>query len=165
MPALLPVDDGRFSIIFDRAISERPEFEKTWLLHCRNAPTIEGTGFVVTDGKGRLDGKTLLPEKAMLKSVSGYTYRGQTFDPQPSAQSAVASKWRIEVQPATPTKEDLFLHVLSRDGVKEARLVREKGKVGVRVGSTTLLFDSKIGGTLAMGQHTFPLVNGIRNAP
>ncbi|KPL02298.1 MAG: hypothetical protein AMK75_02990, partial [Planctomycetes bacterium SM23_65] len=68
-------------VILDRVASTRPEYEKTWLLHCHNEPEIDGRTFTVTNGRGALFVRTLLPEEPVIRKVEGYTYRGQTFEP------------------------------------------------------------------------------------
>jgi hypothetical protein len=144
-------------VIFDRVISTKPEFEKTWLLHCHNEPSMQNQTASITNGKGQLMVQTLLPEKAQIRKVQGYTYGGQTFDPPQSALSATAAKWRIEVLPSAPQKEDVFLHVLSTGEAAPAQLIRKGNGIGARIGGTEVLFDGKVGGALKVANNEFAL--------
>ncbi|NIA22285.1 MAG: hypothetical protein GWP05_10065, partial [Anaerolineaceae bacterium] len=45
-------------VIFDRLVSSKAEFAKTWLLHTINQPQIDGRRFTVLDGRGQLLGQT-----------------------------------------------------------------------------------------------------------
>jgi len=128
-------------VIFDRVTSSRPEYEKTWLLHCFSQPRIDGSTTMIQNGKGRLAVQTLLPEKPLLRAVKGYTYHGQTFDEQKSALSTVANLWRLEVAPSSQQREDVFLHVLSTtDEPAKATLLRSGGRIGVEIGTTQVTF-------------------------
>jgi hypothetical protein len=149
-------------VIFDRVVSTRAEFPKTWLLHCRNKPEISNGTTVVSDGKGRLTVQTLLPEKRESEAIEGYTYGGQTFDPKPNPQTPLAAKWRVEVRPKEARVEDLFLHVLSTDAAPQATLVREGVKVGVKVGDVQVMFDGKVGGTFVDGGRKVELKEGVK---
>lgn len=144
-------------VVFDRVVATSAEYEKTWLLHCQEPPSINGTTTVIANGKGKLVVKTLLPEEARIGAVEGYTYRGETFDPPKNAQSDSAPKWRIEVSPSRPSTEDLFLHVLFTERPGSAKLVTKEKAVGVEVGGVTVLFEGKVGGTLASGGKSVPL--------
>ncbi len=155
-------------VILDRATSTRPEYEKTWLLHCRNEPAVEGAKFTVTEGKGRLVGRTLLPAKAVIRKVYGYTYGGETYDPENDKLSDTAVKWRIEVQPSEPRTDDVFLHVLSTDDAPpEAVLIRKDGMVGASAGRPDadgweVLFDDNGGGRVTIGGRTFTFSNEMK---
>jgi hypothetical protein len=149
-------------VIFDRVVSVRPEFEKTWVMHTHNEPEIRGTSVSAANGKGRMAVETLLPEKPQIRKVKGYTYRGQTFDPPPSNLTPLAHKWRVEVLPGEPRAEDLFLHVLQTDQPQAAELVRKGGAVGAKVGGTEVLFSGPVGGTLSVGGKTVSLKAGVK---
>jgi hypothetical protein len=144
-------------VIFDRVVSTRPDYEKTWLLHSRNEPEIKDQTSTIANGKGRLVVQTFLPEKATIRKIEGYTYRSQTFDPPPTNLTPLANRWRIEVVPPAPQTEDVFLHVLTTDEPKPAAVVKKGNQIGARVGETEVLFDGKIGGTLALSGRQVPL--------
>ncbi len=152
-------------VIFDHVVSTRPEYEKTWLLHSQGEPVLKGRTANIVNGKGRLEVQTLLPERAQMRAVRGYTYRGQTFDEAKSGQSDVAPQWRMEVSPGAAQIEDVFLHVLStEDKPTPATLVRQGGRIGARIGGTQVLFDTggKTGGALITGGKIVPLKAEIR---
>jgi hypothetical protein len=144
-------------VIFDRVVSTRPEYEKTWLLHSRNEPEIKDLTAIIANGKGRLIVQTLLPEKPVIRKIEGYTYRDQTFDPPKTNLTPLANRWRIEVLPPAAQVEDIFLHVLTTDEPKPASVVRKGNQIGARVGEVEVLFDGKVGGMLALSGKQIPL--------
>jgi hypothetical protein len=149
-------------IVFDRVVSARPEYEKTWVLHCQNEPQVEGRRIAIANGEGRLVVERLLPEAARVRTIEGYTYRGQTFEPEPSSQSEVAPRWRIEEVPAEAQREDLFLHVLWTDEPQPAQLVRSGSQIGVRVGEAEVMFAGEVGGTITIAGEQCPLRAEVR---
>jgi hypothetical protein len=145
-------------VIFDQVVSTRPEYEKTWLLHCQNEPAIDGNRVRIANGAGELHVQTLLPESARIEKVFGYTYGGQTYEPlHPFEPADLVPKWRIEVKPSTPAEKDFFLHVLSTDGPVEAKLVQETGVVGASGDGWRVSFKGDCGGTLEIAGKTFEL--------
>ncbi len=149
-------------IIFDRVAAGRPEYEKTWLLHTRNEPRIQGTSVAVTNGKGRMAVETLLPERPVIRKVEGYTYRGQSFPAPQSNLTPLASRWRVEVLPPEPRTEDIFLHVIQTvDTPQPAEVIQKNGQVGAKVGAAEVLFSGKVGGTIQVGGKVVPLKAGV----
>ena len=151
-------------VVFDRVVSAKPEYAKTWLLHSRTEPAITGAAFTVKDGKGSLFAETLLPREASVTKIYGNTYGGQTFDEPESAQTPAAARWRVEVKPARPAGEDLFLHVMRTDSARPAKLVERGGMVGVDLGDAEVLFSANVGGTLRLGDKEFPLEARVKAA-
>ena len=149
-------------VVFDRVVSTKPDYLKTWLLHAKYEPEIAGQRSSINGQKTQLAIATLLPEGAKIEKVSGYTYDGQTYTERRSGQSDVAPKWRLEVRPAKPAKEDLFLHVLFTDKPQPVELVREQSGVGVKVGDTRLVFTGDIGGKLTTGNKPGALKAGLQ---
>ena len=153
-------------VVFDRVVSTRPEYEKTWLLHGRAEPQIDGRTAVIhgPTGQGRLTVQTLLPTDAAIRTVYGYTYRGQTFDPAPNPQSENPVKWRLEVTPGSPRTNDLFLHVLSTDETPaEATLVSAGDDLlEMSVGDARLAFTGAVGGTLDLGGRSHLLTESVK---
>jgi hypothetical protein len=99
----------------------------------------------------------LLPEKARIRTIEGYTYGGQTFNEVESAQTPAASKWRIEAEPPAPQKEDLFLTVLFTSEPVTPKLIRDGNKVGAQIADCQVIFDGKAGGTLRIKDKEFTL--------
>jgi heparin/heparan-sulfate lyase len=119
-----------FFVIFDRVISVRPEYKKTWLLHTAREPRIEGAMFSAVQDGGRIFCRTLLPTNATVTKIGGpgkeFWNDGRNWpipSPVPSwmkKPSELMGAWRVEVTPAGDEKETLFLHFL------EAGLVNAK---------------------------------------
>ncbi|MGA2501054.1 MAG: heparinase II/III family protein, partial [Tepidisphaeraceae bacterium] len=144
-------------VIFDRVISTKAEYEKTWLLHSRFEPKFDGLSATIENGKGKLIVRTLLPEAAKIDKIEGYTYGGQTFNEVKNAQSDTANRWRIEVKPPAPRTEDVFLHVLFTEQPQETKLMREGESIGVQVGPATVMFTGRVGGELRPNGQKVPL--------
>jgi hypothetical protein len=151
-------------VVFDRVVATKPEYAKTWLLHMRREPVVEGSTITIRNGKGLLTAVSLLPEKAAIRAIEGYGYGGQAYEPErKTGLSEEAIRWRIEVQPPAPQAEDLFLHVLSTaDAPPTVERVRKGSAVGARIGDAEVLFEGKVGGTLAVGGKTVPLKAEVR---
>ena len=152
-------------VIFDRVVATRPEFEKTWLLHCRHEPRLEGGTATITNGKGKLTVQTLLPEQPRIRKVEGYTYGGQTFDPPKTGHAEFANRWRIEVLPGQAQAEDLFLHVLRADDAPPATLLRKGQAVGARVGDAEVFFTGKAGGRVLLSGKEAALKPEVSRGP
>lgn len=133
-------------VIFDRVVSTKPEFRKTWLLQAMKRPEKQGNRLVVTNGTGRLFIQPLLPAGADVKLVSGddlYRYGGHSYPP--GRDTGPAPECRIEVSPSAPHTEDFFLHVLTAvdstvESVPPGELKETPDRVWVRVGGVTLCF-------------------------
>jgi len=152
-------------VILDRVSSTNAAFEKTWLLHSSGEPKIAGQTISIAgaEGKGKLQVQTLLPRNATLRTVKGATYHGQSFEEAKSGQSDAAPQWRLEVLPATPATDDVFLHVLSTDDSPQpARLIERNGQVGVDVGGSQVMFEGAGGGSVTVGGKSTALRAGIQ---
>ncbi len=154
-------------VVLDRVVSTRPEYEKTWLLHMRDEPTVEGDTATVPGDAGLSTGaglvvQTLLPAPATIEKICGYTYRGQTFEADVNHHSTKANRWRLEVRPVGAQREDAFLHVLSTaDAPERAKLIARDSRLGARIGDTEVLLGES-GGVLTVGERRFALVKSVR---
>lgn len=132
-------------IAFDRVVSAKPEFRKTWVLQSISEPAVAGdnSSFTVTHRGGSLACHVLLPAKRSLDKVGlpnedGFLVNGVTFgfgessavtkEPLHMVESATGEvigeapgKWRMEECPTQPASEDYFLNVmtLSDAGAKD----------------------------------------------
>jgi hypothetical protein len=148
-------------VIFDRVVSTKPEYEKTWLLHMKNEPALSGNTITIANGKGAAVVQTLLPEHPKTGKIYGYTYGGQTFAPVSDRLRESSNLWRVEVKPSAPAREDLFLHVVFTDAVQPTALLQQDGAVGARIGDALVLFKGKVGGSIEVGGNTRPLRPGL----
>jgi heparin/heparan-sulfate lyase len=156
-------------VIFDRVSATNPEYRKTWLLHTAEEPQT-GTGeFSAVQDEGKLICRTLLPEKASLEKIGGpgkqFWSDGRNW-PLPKGwrvrdTEPLLGQWRVEVSPATPAADDVFLHVIqvgdrSLARMVPTRLIRRKGQAGVRLESNGIewevLFatDGPVGGHMKL---------------
>jgi hypothetical protein len=115
-------------VILDRVTSTDPSFRKAWLLHTQNEPEIAGNTFRCNEGDGRLFCRTLLPERASLTPIGGpgkefwangrnwelnETFKNNQKDfEERTGKAMLLGNWRMEVAPAEPSKEDIFLHLI-----------------------------------------------------
>jgi len=144
-------------VIFDRVAARDSGFKKTWTLQAMKRPRGAAGKWVVTNAKGRLFIRTLLPVRPDVKLVSGdnlYGYGGQTYPPR--RRTGPAPECRMEVSPAKPAKVDYFLHVLtatdaSVDAVPEARVAATERQVQVTVGKAAITFGkTDVGGSMVL---------------
>jgi heparin/heparan-sulfate lyase len=102
-------------VVFDRVESTNPAFKKRWLLHSVNEAEVSGPTFTVSNGPGRLWGKTLLPREVTYENIGGpgkeFWVDGKNWPPQKAVRDDTG-RWRLEVSPAKPATQDYFLHVL-----------------------------------------------------
>ncbi len=134
-----------YFVVFDRVISTRPEYRKTWLLHTAAEPRIMGDMFTVAQERGRLYSRTLLPEGFEMTSIGGpgkqFWIDGRNY-PMPGGHAIpdttqLLGQWRVEVSPRIAKSEDFFLHFLQAGDIglaapAKSELVRRGNRAGVR---------------------------------
>ncbi|MCD6308403.1 MAG: heparinase II/III family protein [Candidatus Latescibacteria bacterium] len=137
-------------VVCDRVTSTDPSYEKDWLLHTQNEPVVEGAAFRADHEGGRLFCTTLAPKNAVLTKVGGpgkeFWAAGKNWELAPEVaemlrdryDGGILGNWRMEVSPAAPEKETVFLHVLQVAGKEReepytASLAEGKGFIGARV--------------------------------
>jgi len=127
----LPRQD--YLVVLDRVSAANEAFQKRWLLHFQDAPSIDGKlpepgvtpfpGARVTAERrgGVLFVNTLLPEDHTVTTVGGPGYEyfnlfsGLNSPPAHAATAAEAresGRWRIEVVPNRAARDDEFLHAI-----------------------------------------------------
>lgn len=143
-------------VIFDRVTATQPEFRKTWLLQAMRVPDQTGEHLVITNGKGRLFVQALLPRDPEIRLVHGedlYKVGGRSY--LPGRNTGPAPQCRIEVSPAQPASEDLFLFVLTaadatsdsvplaaaEHGGNQVKLTVGRFKLAFRTDSTAVAFE------------------------
>jgi hypothetical protein len=113
-------------IVFDKVVSSKSDFRKTWLLHSIEEPSIDGTiSTIVRSQKGyngKLVNATLLPAAGNVRITKiggpGHEFEAggvnfPTLTPvDPESTHDESGAWRIEVSPLRPSTEDLFLNVM-----------------------------------------------------
>jgi heparin/heparan-sulfate lyase len=114
-------------VVFDRVVSDKPDFHKYWLLHTMEEPHLDGISAKVEctrhGASGQLNLDVLLPaaDNAALSKVGGpgkeYWVFGTNYandpEPQRAAKGSIeTSQWRLELSPKSFSAEDFFLTVL-----------------------------------------------------
>lgn len=118
-------------LVFDRMVSDNPEYEKRWLYHTSEEPDIRGLQFSEKSQGGKSVVCTLFPQDAKVEKIGGpgkqfwsdgrnwslpeltpedygYANRGAV----PPNNWPLVGQWRVEVKPARPSKEDYFMHMI-----------------------------------------------------
>jgi heparin/heparan-sulfate lyase len=130
-------------IVYDRIVSAKPEFKKTWLLHSIDEPRVQGALTVIRQNGGKLVNQTLEPADFKIATVGGpgreFEINGQNHPPNraPEARDE-AGAWRVEISPAAQRAADTFLNVMQvmDDNVEPLPVIRLKD--GVRIGDRVL---------------------------
>lgn len=114
-------------VVLDRVVSADPTFQKYWLLHCLEEPTVGDRAAAVNctlhGARGRLNLDVLLPNGANLALskvggpgkefwVFGTNYENNVEPTRLARSSMEPGAWRLEVSPKQPAIEDLFLNVM-----------------------------------------------------
>lgn len=136
-------------VVCDRVNSTDASYKKEWLLHTQNEPMVNGKVFRADDKEGRIFCRTMYPSDAVLTKVGGpgkeFYASGRNWAIKPEVATKVAEqygtnlyfgKWRMEVAPAKPNKEDVFLHLMetgdrSLTNMCPATLIEGQGVIGV----------------------------------
>lgn len=118
-------------IVFDRMVSDKPEYQKRWLYHTSERPTIKGLEFSEQSQGGKSICRTLFPTDAKVEKIGGpgkqfwsdgrnwaipeltpedygYANRGAV----PGNSWPLVGQWRVEVKPAVESKTDYFMHMI-----------------------------------------------------
>ena len=172
-------------VVFDRVTSTSASFQKRFLLHTVEQPTIQGALMVAEHGGGRLTSATVYPADAQLALVGGagseFLVDGTNypFDPQggegdPADKGIFPGSWRLEVSPGQAATEDFFLHVLFVDDVGAAAVtasdtarIADADAIGVQVADWTVVFPRSSSGASSLdyvvstGGTTKHLVAGL----
>jgi heparin/heparan-sulfate lyase len=143
-------------VVFDRVISTRPEYNKTWVLHTAAEPVIRDNEFYEEFGGGKLFCRTVFPEQALLTKIGGpgkqfwsggrnwplpvltpedWNYSGSNkvlADTEP-----LLGQWRVEVTPPRPDSKDNFLHLIqvgerTLESMVSSERIETKDMSGVR---------------------------------
>ena len=155
-------------VIFDRVSSTMAEFQKTFLMHTMEQPTITGCGTEATlsessgckveatagsSGSGALSGTFLLPETVHTKVVGGagheYEAGGQNWPTNGNKALGLSGQWRLEVSPAVAKLDDVFLSVWQPHDTgavaphaSRVRFERGQATVGVQIAERLAVFVS-----------------------
>ena len=151
-------------IVFDRVVSTKSDFTKTWLLHSIHEPSIDGGAATITRAdegyNGKLVNHTMLPEaqNRRIVKIGGpgreFFVDGQNYPNLPVGRSHEPGGWRIEISPAAPEKTDHFLNVMhvmdAVGGPKPLTPIKlERGElIGVQIADRAVFF-SKSGERLS----------------
>ena len=117
-------------IIFDWVRTTNPSFKTIWNLQAMKKPEKTSDNlWTWSNGKGRIFLQTLLPEKTNVELFSGdnlYTIDGVNYPPE--RDTGPAPECRMEISPAAPNTDHLFVHVfhVTDDSVAKAPLAKVK---------------------------------------
>ena len=133
-------------VVFDRVATTRPEYRKQWLIHTANEPVMDGKVMRADHLGGRMFCRTVLPDDAKLTAVGGpgkeFWAAGKNWeivaDGLWERDLAVMGRWRMEIEPAAPRTQDVFLHVIqvgdrNLGKMDEVDPIEGQGRSGVRI--------------------------------
>ena len=144
-------------LVFDRVASKEAHYDKSWVLHGLEKPTVEGNRTVFTDTRTGYNGKltvdTLLPKQDNLDItvrganddeylVNGTNYWAQTLN----GKMNEGGGYRIEVGTKTDSLQDYFLNVLQVSDAKgnaqivPAALIEAGSHTGVKLYDRVVMF-------------------------
>ncbi len=116
-------------IIVDRVGSTNADYQKTWLIHTQNEPSLENNTMRAEHQDGVMYCKTLWPQNAKQALIGGpgktawvdgknfpitkkYIDGAKKKHKGPDAFELLTGNWRLEVSPAQAQKNDLFIHAI-----------------------------------------------------
>ncbi|CAL1240518.1 VanZ family protein [Candidatus Methylocalor cossyra] len=118
-------------VVYDRVRATDPSFVKRALVHSLERPEVDGAGFrvrtepepVLGRAGGILEVRVLWPEQALIDPVGGpgaefwvdnrnYDEGGQIWAALSRRPEVEAGRWRVEIKPRYPARDDEFLMVL-----------------------------------------------------
>ncbi len=147
----LPLENEDFPAVFmvmDKIVSPTEDFVKTFLLHSKQEPDIDGNTVVIkrdTNGyNGKLTNQTLYPKDVDIEKIGGpgrqWTVDDMNYVPNNNTDSSLDIGWgRIEISPATSQKEDYLLNVMyvsdadNESPVQQARLIETDDVLGAKI--------------------------------
>jgi len=143
-------------VVFDRVVSDKPEYKKTWLYHTAAEPSMKGkTEFSEKSQGGKSVCRTLYPENVRIEKIGGpgrqFWSDGRNWEipvltPEdygylqraniPKNDWPLVGQWRVEVTPAVPSRSDVFMHVIkvgaeSMSGLPKTAVFEDDATIGV----------------------------------
>ena len=145
-------------VVFDRVVASDKHYKKFWLLHGQEEPIINGNTSVLSLSErgwsGKLVNTTLIPSGANIEmsTVGGpgkeYWVFGKNYanEPRRNPERYETGNWRVELSPAEPSEQDLFLNVMqvtdtSNDKLFTVEKIESDKLVGVKIASRVVLFN------------------------
>ncbi|MBI3946326.1 MAG: heparinase II/III family protein [Armatimonadetes bacterium] len=134
-------------VVFDRVVSTKAEYPKTWLLHTGNEPMILGKEFRADQEQGRLFCRTVYPLDAPLEKIGGkgkefwvdgknwalpddWPYWGLVKSGTPGIGEhevpPIMGRWRVEVKPGAARTDDCFLHLIQASDQTVEKMVESQ---------------------------------------
>jgi len=174
-------------VVFDRIVSKKAEYPKTWLLHTANEPVIVDKEFRADQEEGRIFCRTVYPPDAALEKIGGpgkefwadgrnwpipahSPYLKRVGMATPADVQENMGRWRVEVKPGKARTDDVFLHLIQAsdqtvEKMVESRVV-EKGQqveltftIGERTYTISLNKAGQVGGHMRVEEGAKVLVD------
>ncbi|MBI3946227.1 MAG: hypothetical protein HY321_09935 [Armatimonadetes bacterium] len=135
-------------VVFDRVVSNKAEYAKTWLLHTGREPVVAGKEFRADQDQGRLFCRTLYPLDAVVETIGGpgkeFWADGRNWAITDAMQEPGAGnwwqrfgrgnteppeamgRWRVEVKPGAARAGDVFLHLIQTSDQTVEKMVESR---------------------------------------
>ena len=167
-----------YFVVYDRVGSADPSYEKAWLLHTAQKPSVKKGVLRADSGEGRLFCQTLLPKNAKFELIGGpgreFWVRDRNYTFEDAVVKNYAAKvekdgrgpytgaWRLELKPGAPSADDRFLNVLTAADVYTAKPIAAKYVSDASRDGVVLTIDGRkitvwfnrtgeVGGSIAFG--------------
>ena len=158
-------------VVFDRVKSVKADYPKTWIIHTAKEPTVTGNEFYNDHLEGRMFCRTVFPENAKLTKIGGpgkqFWSDGRNW-PMPVLKPddwnynnarqlpdthELLGQWRMEVTPAKPATDDVFLHLIQVGDLSLKSMVN----------SAALAKDGMQGVKFAYREKEYEIMFNVRN--
>jgi len=173
----------KYLIVIDN-IKSKAGYTHRWLLHSVCQPVVSGITATITNGKGRLFCKTILPVNpsiSVLNSQSQPYYhlnnRGTptvlnsaTFNPASNPPERMLGSGRLEVMPHDTSLSCTYLHVLyptdtSEKNMPACSLSGKPGSYTIHIGNDTFTISDSLLSSEKMSGASKPLIARISSSP
>ena len=98
--------------VCDEVTAKRPDYEKSFLLHCLRPPVIEGNTVTLFSEGGRLVCRVIEPKNAVITAIGGegrqYFCDGSNYPPPEEHYDAELGWGRVCISPAAHALTDRF---------------------------------------------------------
>ncbi len=133
-------------LVYDRITSKHESYQKTFLLHMKNEPTIEGNIVTTVNGEGRLVMESLFGAETIVPlGGEGQNFLVNGVQLAPDYNVTDGNWGRVEVRANTDSTSDEMLHLLYVTDAGEtityrAALLETRVYLGTQIGSRVFLF-------------------------
>ncbi|MCK9265806.1 heparinase II/III family protein [bacterium] len=160
-------------LVFDRVVSVKPEYKKSWLLHTSNEPEIIQNELKVDQGDGRIFCRTLYPINAIIEKIGGpgkefwtgdknwpignQYFKRERMNSMHDVTDTIG-RWRVEITPVANKNETSFLHLVqvsekNIEKMVDSKVSEKDGKIRVSFSLENLYYSITVNNIGEIGGH------------